>query len=87
MERASFDRVFGTELFDARAGYLRISFLPGRSDADDHVPTYAELPEFAPPKSSLRADLRDAVAPFGILAVEGLLFLGLATIAVVRMEA
>jgi len=86
LERASFDQMHGTELFDARADFLRISFLPGPGDAADRVPTYAEMPAFAPPEPALGADLADALAPLVLLAGENLVFLVLAAVAVTRME-
>lgn len=86
LERAAFDRAFGTELFDARAGYLRITFQPNPADPRDRVPAYAQLPPFAAPADDLDADLRGALPLLAMLLLDGLALFAAATVAVVRME-
>lgn len=87
LEVAVFDRSFGTELFAANAGYLRISYLPNDADPKERVPRYDELPAFAAPSPNLAADLRAAVPALTVLLAQGVICLAGGVVAVTRMEA
>jgi hypothetical protein len=86
LERAVFDRAFGTELFDARANFLRITYRPNQSDPRERVPRYAELPAFAPPSADPGADVRAALPLLALLALHGVVCLAASAVAVGRME-
>lgn len=86
LERAMFDRPYGTELFVKPLNYLRVTFLPNAIDPGERLPRYDELPTFAAPLPDLAADVQAALPALGALVAHNLLFLALAGIAVARME-
>ena len=86
LEREAFDHVFGVELFDARAGGLRVRWAPDLRDPRDHPPRYAELPEsrWSPP--GVTSAVREALPSMVLLFALTIGAVGAAAMAMVRYE-
>lgn len=78
LESATFDRVFGVEVFPPAFNYLRVTIWPDPSDPRDRVPEYDELPAFEPVAPDVGADALAMLPSVAVLAVEAVTLLTLA---------
>lgn len=86
LESATFDRVFGLELFPAALGRLRIVWWPDLRDPADLPPAYRELPPFAFEPPPLRETVGRAVPAALRLGAGAVGWLLLAVVLFVRAE-
>lgn len=86
LEAAAFDHVYGVELYDARAGRLRVTWGPDPTDPADMPPAYADLPRFAFVAESAGEAVRATIPDVAWLFACNALLLAAAVAGFVRYE-
>lgn len=86
LERESFDRTFGMELFPERLGFLRIIWWPDPSDPGDRPPDYSALPVFAYRPAPLTETITSALPELAVLTFGSVVSLVVAMAAFQRAD-
>jgi ABC-type transport system involved in multi-copper enzyme maturation permease subunit len=71
LEATVFDRVFGTQVFDARTK-LMISWLPDPSNPEDRSPAISAVPQLTVRDASWREIVSDATLPLALFLMEAI---------------
>ena len=82
----AFDRVYGVELYDAGAGYVRIRWAPDIRDPRDRPPAYADLTQLRWTPPTMGEAVRESLPALVGLVAMSAAALGVAAVAMVRYE-